>query len=100
MNASDTDDTERRVLEMMKDILTRVARETATPAGTRHVLSDDTIDRIRECLSLISARQMALSDSAREISTLRPRYPGQLTRREKVRVRLDSITRPDGTKKR
>lgn len=100
MNASDTDDTERRILETMKDILTRVARETATPPGTRHVLSDDTIDRIRECLSLINTRQMALSDSAREISTLRPRYPGQSTRAGEARVRLDSITCPDGTKKR
>ncbi len=88
---SDTGGTERRVLAFMRDILTRVARETATPPGTRHVLSDETIERIRGCLALISARELELSDSVAEISPDRPRYPGQTSRRDRVEVSLDSI---------
>lgn len=88
----DSSDIERRVLQMMKDILTRVARETATPPGTRHVLSEDTIERIRSCLALISAREMELSEGDGEITSQRPRYPGQTSRRDKVRIGVDSIT--------
>ncbi|KAA3631156.1 MAG: segregation and condensation protein A [Proteobacteria bacterium] len=91
MTGSDTDDTERRVLLAMKNILTRVARETATPPGTRHVLSEQTIEQIRQCLALISVREMELSESDGEISEQRPRYPGQRSRRDKIKVSVDSI---------
>lgn len=92
MTEPDTSDIERRVLLMMKDILTRVAKETATPPGTRHVLSEETIERIRSCLVLISAREMELSEGDGEITEQRPRYPGQTSRRDKVKIGVDSIT--------
>jgi hypothetical protein len=91
MTETDSSETERRVLAYMKDILTRVARETATPRGTRHVLSEETIERIRGCLALISAREMELSGKGGELTPDRPRYPGQASRRDKVAVSLNSI---------
>ncbi len=86
------DGVERHVLAMMKDILTRVARETATAPGTRRVLTNATVERIRECLSVISARELALSGGAGdEISPARPRYPGQASRQGKVTIDVESI---------
>jgi hypothetical protein len=98
MNDSDASNIERRVLSMMKDILTRVARDTAAAPGTRHVLSDETIERIRSGLAFISAREMELSGREDDITGDRPGYPGQTSRRDKVKLSVDSITR-GGTKK-
>lgn len=95
--ANDGNRTERRVLSVMRDILTRVARETATTPGTRHVLTDETIEQIRHCLSLISAREMELAKDPDEISANRPRYPGQTSRRDKVRLSIQSITGQSGS---
>ena len=89
--AKDENSTERRVLAAMRDILTRVAKETATPPGTRHVLSDDTIERIRHCLALISSREMELSGRLSDITPDRPRYPGQTSRRDRFEVSVESI---------
>lgn len=98
MNESDDgSDIERRVLRMVKDVLTRVARDTAAAPGTRHVLAEETVERIRQCLALISAREMELSGRQDDISGQRPRYPGQTSRRDKVRLSVESITR-DGKK--
>jgi len=51
---------EERILRVMKRVLTDVAKDTYTRPGYRHPLSDDTVQGIRECLSLISAREIEL----------------------------------------
>ena len=48
---------EHRILRAVKSVLTDVVKDTATAPGLRHPLSDKTIDNIRECLKLISARE-------------------------------------------
>jgi hypothetical protein len=93
MAKSESSDTERRVLMIMKDILTRVAKETATPRGTRHVLSNDTIERIRDCLALISSREMELTGDGREISSDRPKYPGPKNPGGSVKVNVNELGR-------
>jgi len=101
MNMSDPEgrnDTERRVLAMVRDVLTRVAKDTAAAPGTRHVLSDGTIDRIRECLVVISTRELELSGRQDDITAQRPRYPGQATRRDRVELSVESIL-SEGEKK-
>ena len=92
MSESEGNDTERRVLTIMKDILTRVAKETATPRGTRHVLSNETIERIRDCLALISAREMELGGEAGEITPDRPQYPGQKGPKNQFRIDVNSVS--------
>ncbi|HEC18668.1 MAG TPA: segregation and condensation protein A [Gammaproteobacteria bacterium] len=61
---------ELRILRMMKKVLTDVAKDTYTPPALRHPLSESTINGIRECLVLISARENELAGP----STYKPRF--------------------------
>lgn len=67
---SDNLSAEARILRMVKKVLTDVAKDTYTPPGMKHPLSEDTINNIRECFNLISAREAELNGD----STSRPRY--------------------------
>ena len=59
---SDTElSTEEKVLQMMKRILTDVARETNPGPGLKHPLSDTTVTSIRDCLGLIVSRERELA---------------------------------------
>jgi len=46
---------EARILRAVKRVLTDIIKDTASPPGTKHPLSDGTIQNMRECLALISA---------------------------------------------
>ena len=61
---------EERILAMMRSVLSSVAKDTAPRPGRRHPLSEHTIQGIRECLSLITAREQELGRS----TSARPRY--------------------------
>ena len=65
---------EQEILAIMKRILTDIAKETFTRPGVRHPLSDNTINNMRECLKLISVREVELSGNDTDVSTQRPRY--------------------------
>ena len=65
---------EERILRMVKRVLTGVAKDTYTRPGYRHPLSDDTINGIRDCLALISARESELAEKAGRPMTMRPRF--------------------------
>ncbi len=82
---------EKRIMVMMRQVLSAVARETVPPAGMKHTLSDDTIQGIRDCLSLITAREHELNIELGEANNLRPRYVDEPVT-SKV-VALDSITK-------
>jgi hypothetical protein len=60
-----SDEKERDILRVMRGVLTRIIKDT-TPAhrGMKHPLSDPTIEDIRNCLGLISARERELADQA------------------------------------
>ena len=51
---------EERILGAMKMVLTDIIKDTTTPPGMKHPLSDNTIENIRHCLGLISAREAEL----------------------------------------
>jgi hypothetical protein len=55
---------EARILQAVKRTLAAVIRDTATPHGMRHPLSDSTIEDLRQCLALISARERELAGDA------------------------------------
>lgn len=65
---------EARILKMLKRVLTDVAKDTSTPAGMKHPLSEQTIQSIRECLSLISVRERELAEEAGRPSHARPEF--------------------------
>jgi hypothetical protein len=65
---------EQRILRVMQTVLTDVARDTHTPPGMRHPLTDKTIQNIRDCLSLIVERQRELAEALGQEMNMRPRY--------------------------
>jgi len=75
---------EARVLQEMRVILTDIARETA-PVGNRpRVLSPQTVSRMQDCLSLISARERELNEERGIEMTSRPRLGDQKGAAKKV----------------
>lgn len=65
---------EQRILKAVKMTLTGVIKDTATPPGMRHPLSPETIEDLRQCLALISARERELAEAAGDPQASRPRY--------------------------
>jgi hypothetical protein len=65
---------EERILQAAKMTLTAVIKDTATPPGMRHPLSDSTIEDLRQCLALISARERELAQAAGRPVGGQPRY--------------------------
>ena len=65
---------EERILQAVKLTLAAVIKDTATPHGMRHPLSDGTIEDLRQCLALISARERELAQAAGRPVSGRPRY--------------------------
>lgn len=75
---------EERILRAMKLTLAGVIRDTATPAGMHHPLSDSTIEDMRQCLALISARERELAAEAGRDASARPRYADEPSRAGQV----------------
>ena len=65
---------EERILKAMKITLANVVKDTATPPGMRHPLSPETIEDVRQCLALISARERELAQAAGDPQASRPRF--------------------------
>lgn len=65
---------EEQVLQVMRRVLTDIAKDTYTPSNLKHPLSPNTIESIRDCLGLISIRESEIAIEAGRESTLRPRY--------------------------
>jgi len=80
---------EEQVLQMMKKVLTDVAKETFTRPGLKHPLSDSTILGIRDCLSLITARERELAEEQGRPMNQRPRFIDEP--QTSVVVSLDSL---------
>jgi hypothetical protein len=89
--------TEERVLRMVKNVLTRVAKDTATEPGLKHPLSRQTIDEIRECLMMITAREQELSKEYNRDTSARPRFIDEP--KSEVVVSLDIAAMKQGLNK-
>lgn len=75
---------EVRILMAMKRTLANVIKDTATPHGMRHPLSDGTIEDLRQCLALISARERELADVEGGQEKSRPHFTDEPACEEKV----------------
>jgi hypothetical protein len=78
--------TEERILQAVKRTLASVIKNTATPHGMRHPLSDATIQDLRQCLALISARERELAEAAGRANDARPRYADEPPKQSVVRL--------------
>jgi len=65
---------EELILKSVKMVLTQVAKDTATEPGLKHPLNSGTIQDIRDCLVLITAREMELAEANGRSMNQRPRY--------------------------
>lgn len=75
---------EARILQAVKLTLANVIKDTATPHGMRHPLSDATIEDLRQCLALISARERELARAAGTAADDKPRYADEPARGDTV----------------
>lgn len=75
---------EERILAAVKLTLANVIKDTATPHGMRHPLADGTIEDLRQCLALISARERELAAAAERTPSARPRFADEVRAEHKV----------------
>ena len=64
---------EQQILVVMRKVLASIIKDTTPAPGTRHTLSDETIQDIRHCLGLISTRERELADE-QGLARERPYY--------------------------
>jgi len=69
---------EQQILIVMRKVLAGIIKDTTPPPGMRHPLSDQTIQEVRQCLGLISARERELADKQGKAAE-RPYYADQPT---------------------
>jgi hypothetical protein len=56
---------EREILMVMRKVLAAIIKDTTPPSrAMKHPLSPGTIEDVRQCLGLISARERELADAA------------------------------------
>ena len=55
---------EQRVLRVMRKVLASVVKDTTPQPGMRSVLSEQTIEDIKACFALISAREIELANES------------------------------------
>ena len=80
---------EEQVLRMVKRVLTDVAKDTHVKPGLKHPLSDHTIHGIRDCLSLITSRELELAEKHGRPMSKRPQFADQ--KKQSVVVSIDSL---------
>lgn len=78
---------EEKILQVMRKVLTDIAKDTYTPADLKHPLSENTIISIRDCLALITSREAELATEAGRENNMRPRYTDEPS--SSVVVKLD-----------
>jgi len=94
---TETSSKEREVLMVMRKVLAAIIKDTTPPhKGLKHPLSDQTIEDVRKCLGLISARERELADAA-GIKPERPYYSDDTTAAQVVSIdRLSRKKKPSG----
>lgn len=89
---------EEQILRMLKRVLTDIAKDTSTPPGMKHPLSETTIQGIRDCLGLISARERELADEAGRPSLARPEFIDEPKKSHVVTLHKSKKTTPGDDK--
>lgn len=77
--------TEHRILIIMRQVLSSIVRDTTPPPGMRHPLNEGTIDDIKRCFALITAREKELNE-AQGRPAARPRYIDEAKKNQVVHL--------------
>ena len=87
---------EREILMVMREVLAQIIKDTTPPSrAMKHPLSDQTIQDVRNCLGLISARERELADAA-GVAQERPYYSDQQRAADVVPIgRIGKRDKPD-----
>ncbi|MHB8473461.1 MAG: segregation and condensation protein A [Gammaproteobacteria bacterium] len=86
---------EELILSTVKQALTAVIKDTATQPGMIHPLSEITIDRLRNCLMLISEREKELAAQTGRSMDQRPHFTDERKPAADVVIPISSIGRPN-----
>jgi hypothetical protein len=89
---------EEQILLAVKKVLTEVVKDTATPPGMKHPLSESTINGMRDCLALISGRERELAEAAGRSMDQRPHFTDEPKPQGDVVVPLKNIGKSDKSK--
>ena len=86
---------EQRILRVMRKTLANVVKDVTPRDGVIHPLSEQTIQDIRDCFALISAREVEL---AREmgLAEARPHFSDEAPRAKVVPLHRISRSRAEG----
>jgi hypothetical protein len=72
---SESSSKEREIMMVMRKVLTSIIRDvTPEHKSLRHPLTEQTVQDIRQCLGLITAREKELADAAGRTTEERPYY--------------------------
>jgi hypothetical protein len=86
---------EREILMVMRKVLAAIIKDTTPPSrAMKHPLSDRTIEDVRQCLGLISAREKELADAAGVVQE-RPYYVDEKPAAEVVSINKISRKKSD-----
>jgi len=94
---TESESKEQRILRMVKKVITDIAKDTHTPPGMRHPLSDSTIINMRACLDLIVAREAELVARTGNVFPDKPHFIDESG--GSVVVQLNSDSARSGNKK-
>ena len=65
---------EQRILVVMRKLLAQIVKDTTPGPGMRHPLNEQTIKDIRDCFSLIAARERELAEKSGIENKDRPHF--------------------------
>ena len=65
---------EHQIIATMRKVLSSIVRDTTPPPGRPHPLREGTIEDIKHCFALITAREQEIHEQAGKGMDKRPRY--------------------------
>ena len=65
---------EHQIIATMRKVLSSIVRDTTPPPGRPHPLRESTIEDIKHCFALITAREQEIHEQAGKGRDKRPRY--------------------------
>lgn len=86
---------EQRILRVMRKVLSNVVKDVTPRDGVIHPLSEQTIQDIRDCFALISARENELAQEI-GLSQARPHFSDEPQSAKVVPLHKISRARPEG----
>lgn len=84
---------EQRILRVMRKVLASIVKDATPQPGMLHPLSERTIQDIRECFGLISAREAELADNAGLSRNEKPFYTDEPQKSNVVKLHKPSPTK-------